>query len=192
MLDCDLLNQLRLRRLMFPKREDLIQKNLLPLKENNFKKEIAHSKYEQNCQGRSPLLRDFHNKIPISERLGISAKKRVPILGTNTKMIMPRRNRRSNPHRNRKQLSLNQVVNNMRYKQNNLDNICSYKIQVFNDQAELNSNTFQRFQLKLDPMIQAEIRHIQNANPRQIFHGLYPIQPVASDIYLNYRFTNLT
>ncbi|XP_044750907.1 uncharacterized protein LOC123311166 isoform X1 [Coccinella septempunctata] len=197
----DLANKLRLRRLLNQSRnrEGVIQKNLKPLKENVSKKRMAQTKYYNKCnQGRSPLLKDLDAKLPVQERLGFhtSTKKKVPILGTSTNILMPRKNRRFQRRWNQSSV---QNVRNRKFRNStitqrlgNPNKLSSFKIQVLTGSAGTRSNSSQRFQLTLNPTVQLEIKQIQNSSPRQIFHGLHPIIPVATGIPLNHRFTSLT
>lgn len=71
-----------------------IQENIENLKKCSMKKRVAQAIY-YGTEGQSPLARDVSdsdlNKPPVHQRLGLKQQNRVPVLGTNTAFIGPKR-----------------------------------------------------------------------------------------------------
>lgn len=73
---------------------ETIQQNIENLKKRSAKKLVAQALY-YGTEGKSPLARDVldddFNKPPVHERLGLKRQNRVPVLGTNTSFIGPKK-----------------------------------------------------------------------------------------------------
>lgn len=73
---------------------ETIQQNIENLKKRSAKKLVAQALY-YGTEGESPLARDVSEdngyKPPVHQRLGLKRQYRVPVLGTNTSSIGPKK-----------------------------------------------------------------------------------------------------
>lgn len=74
--------------------EQKIQENIENMKATAMKKKVAQMKY-YGTGGQSPLVRNRllpeAYKAPVHQRLGLKQQNRVPVLGTNTSFIGPKK-----------------------------------------------------------------------------------------------------
>lgn len=144
--------------------------------------------FRRYCQGRSPLLRDSELKLPVHERLGV-----LPSSKRNTKQYRRKSCLQKSKYHEMNAQERFESVSEKEVSTDVVDasNEMSFKMNVWNDQISPDPSNYPRFKMHLNSMIQSFIKKIQDASPRAIFHGLYPIIPVATSISLNQRFSNL-
>ncbi|XP_056646366.1 uncharacterized protein LOC130451398 [Diorhabda sublineata] len=196
--------------------DDVIQKNLEPLKQNIQKKIRAQEAYYQNCNNVSvsPMTHDI--KPPVQQRLG----RKVPFTGTNTSMVPPKKRlykntlnssilKKKHLKRNHAQIRLNKIREKQRYESmmaNNLTGprkikihgripnaiIPNFKVQIRNNGNITNNGIigYKRHKISLDSEIQIAIKQLET-----LYTGekivILKVKPKATTISLNDRFTNL-
>lgn len=196
--------------------EDVIQKNLEPLKQNIQKKIRAQEAYYQNSNNVSvsPMLRN--DKQPVQQRLG----RRVPFNGTNTSMLPPKKrlykntlnssiSKKKNIKRNYAQMRLNKIRERQRHQtlmENNLTGtrkikihgripnaiVPNFKVQIRNNGNFINTGLhgFKRHKISLDSDIQIAIKQLETMYTGEKI-VILKIQPKATTISMNDRFSSL-
>ncbi|KAJ8981715.1 hypothetical protein NQ317_003780 [Molorchus minor] len=211
----------KLRRIKSSPPEEVIEQNLLPLKENIRRKQFAQRAYYENHgeSGISPLTRNF-TKPPVHLRLG----RRVPFTGTNTSAIPPKRRlHRVGPFGNQGNVRRNRIfsaqhrINRIRAQQREMLNNQNYnmskkiklrrtlpqriggptnlQVQVKNNRAFVNMQTVQnirRFKQILNYQLQQEIKKIQMELKGKSQEILpFRVTPVGTAVSLHMRFAAL-
>ncbi|KAJ8913547.1 hypothetical protein NQ315_017098 [Exocentrus adspersus] len=201
---------------------DIIQKNLEPLKLNTQRKQFAQELYYENHKeaGMSPLIRESR-KQPVHQRLG---RKHPLTLGTNTSSILPKRRLRlpslgSNNLFNKRSriFSAQQRLNRIRANQREVmasqnssmpkriklrrtlphfGGATNLMVEVKNNNAFFNRhqamNGIRRFRQILSPHLQLEIKNIQATHPGHQTIVPFRVTPAATEIALHQRFAQLS
>ncbi|XP_018564636.1 uncharacterized protein LOC108906004 [Anoplophora glabripennis] len=204
----------KLRRI--PTADDIIKKNLEPLKENIKKKKRAQQAYYQNHnqQGVSPLIRDY-KKGPVHQRLG---RKLPYTLGTNTSAIPPKRRLRlpgvHPQHRRTRIFTAQQRLNRIRANNREVQNMqnipkriklrrtlphsmngpTNLTVEVKNNNAigrPQFSHGTRRFRQILNGQLQQEIKKIQMSYQGGQTIAPMRVTPSATVKPLNTRFASL-
>lgn len=185
------------------------------MKQQAHKKQLAQAIYYGNEQhGQSPLTRTFdtmgNTKQPVHERLGMKLlKRRVPIHGTNTSSVLPKRKQMFKQHLNnnsqqlvsrngiKKLYRVGTIQNHLLRRRNNFSQPSNFIGQVHhmsNQKIRLRRNNFMsnppNFQVHVKNTAAVPIRHnIKSQLNMRLQQEIKLIQSQTQSILQNYDFS---